>query len=145
MHLKGLVLLNILAQVKYFLLAQVELKQQILDHTAVEAKTGACLFLVEELDKHVSPLILHNLQFARIYHRPERLDFDLSDSLVLDEVLGRLLHDSSESHLLPIGQHSVKDLAVLLISLLVQDALHLGHLVRILCQLPQFTVSKAQL
>ena len=56
-----------------------------------------------------------------------------------------MLHDCSKIHLLSVWEYSVQDLAELCILLLVQNALHLLDLIRVLGQLSQLIIAQTEL
>ena len=60
MHLVQLVSLDSFSNLDNVILAQVELKQEILHWRLVETEAAHGILSVEELNKHVSRLILHN-------------------------------------------------------------------------------------
>ena len=89
--------------------------------------------------------ILHDEQLALVNHGPQSLYSDLSHSPIFDESPQVLRHNGAKGHFLTIWEHTVEDLTVLLIALLILYALHLRHLVRVLSQFTQLTITKAKL
>ena len=64
MHLVHLIGFDDLTHLDNLLLTQVELEEQILHRRLVEAEAAHAFLLVEELDEHVSCLVLHHENFA---------------------------------------------------------------------------------
>ena len=60
MHLVSLISFDYFAHLDDLLLTQVELKKQVLHRCLVEAEAAHAFLFVEELDQHVSCLVLHH-------------------------------------------------------------------------------------